>query len=337
MTAMRAIVFDAPGQLRLVDRPEPVAATGEVVLAVGAAGLCGSDIHAFHGTFPAPFPFFPGHEFAGTAVAVGPGVDPALIGRRFAVHPLAPCGVCAPCRQGRINFCTDLNIYGGNLPGAFAEFVAVRLTSLYEIPDGLTTEEAAFAEPLSCVLHGLQRIGVEPGDRVLILGAGSIGLLLLQSCRALGASSVAISDLIPAKLEIARSVGGTPIEPGTEPEEHGFDLVIDATGAPSVVSRLTRYVRDGGRVLYFGVCPPDATIAISPFEIFRRELTVAGCFSLTAEIEPALRLLASGAVRAAPLISARRPLDELGAALSEHDHGGTAIKTLLIPSLTGAG
>jgi 2-desacetyl-2-hydroxyethyl bacteriochlorophyllide A dehydrogenase len=328
---VKAIRFDAPGQLTLVDRPEPEPGPGEAIIQVEACGLCGTDIHTFHGNFPAPFPFYPGHEFAGTAVATGEGVDPGVIGRRFAVHPLLPCGQCDSCRSGRINFCRALSIYGGNLPGGFAERTAVRASSLHELPEGLSAEAAAFAEPLGCVLHGLGRIGVEPGDRVLLFGAGSIGLLILQAVRAQGAASVEVVDLLPQKLEIAAGLGGKPARVGEIPASRQFDLAIDATGAPSVVERLSGYVRDGGRILYFGVCPPDAQIPISPFEIFRRELTIAGCFSLTAELDPALRLLASGTIQTERLISARRPLQELGVALTEHDLGGQAIKTLILP------
>jgi len=332
---MRAIVFDNPGKMSLVDIPEPVAGPDEILLQVDAAGLCGSDIHAFLGAFPAPFPYVPGHEVAGTAIAGGGNTDPRMIGKRFVVHPLRQCGHCDSCRVGRINFCSDLSIYGGNLQGGFAERVAVHQSCLYEVPENLSSEEAAFAEPLACVLHGLGQIGVEAGDRVLIVGAGSIGLLLLQAAISSGASRVSIADLVPAKLETARMLGGHANDLSVDTNKHAFDLVIDATGSPSIVGGLTRFARDGGRILFFGVCPPDATIPLAPFDIFRRELTIAGCFSLVREIGPALRLIGSGAVRVAPLISARQPLEGLEKALSFHDHGGTTsdIKTMMIPSL----
>lgn len=333
---MRAIVFETPGELRVADLPEPVPAADEVVLAVEAAGLCGSDIHAYLGVFPAPFPYVPGHEVAGRVVAVGAELDAAQIGRRYVLHPLLPCGECPACQAGRINFCAALHIYGGDLAGGFAERFAVRLDRLLPIPDGLASEQAAFAEPLACVLHGLDRIGVEAGDRVLIIGAGSIGLLLMQACLARGAGNATIGDIVHAKLDLARELGGIPLPLPGEIPPRSFDLVIDATGSPAVVAGLLAHVRDGGRVLYFGVCPPAATIAMHPFELFRRELTVAGCFSLAGELSPALELIAGGAVRVAPLISERLPLEGLRGVLAQHDgggHGSAAIKTMVVPHL----
>ncbi|MCC6790037.1 MAG: alcohol dehydrogenase catalytic domain-containing protein [Thermomicrobiales bacterium] len=333
---MRAIVFETPGELRVADIPEPAPAATEVVLAVEAAGLCGSDIHAYLGAFPAPFPYVPGHEVAGRVVQVGGDLDPALIGRRFVVHPLRPCGACDNCHAGRINFCDSLHIYGGDLPGGFAERLAVQLDRLLEIPAHLSSEEAAFAEPLACVLHGLDRIGVAAGDRVLIIGAGSIGLLLMQACLARGAAGVTVADIVHDKLSLVRALGGTPLPLPGAIAPRSFDLVIDATGSPVVVAGLLEHVRDGGRVLYFGVCPPDATIAISPFELFRRELTIAGCFSLAGELEPALRLLADGAVNVASMISDRQPLEGLTHVLGQHEgggHGSSAIKTLILPAM----
>ncbi|MFM9108579.1 MAG: alcohol dehydrogenase catalytic domain-containing protein, partial [Chloroflexota bacterium] len=319
---MRAAVFVQPGNLELATLPEPVPGPGEVVLQVEAAGLCGSDVHAFEGSFPAPFPFVPGHEVVGTIRELGPGVDPGLLHRRAGVHPLLPCSACDGCAAGRINYCRDLSIYGGNLPGGFAERMTVRVSRLLPVPDGLPAEEAAFAEPLACVLHGLGRIGVERDDRVIIFGAGSIGLLMLQAVRALGAREVHVTDLVPAKLDLAAGLGGVPC-PDPSVAAAPFDLVIDATGNPSVVRTLTTFVRDAGRILLFGVCPPEATIEFSPFELFRRELTIAGCFSLVDELEPALALLADGQVRVTPLVSERTGLDGLATALGRHGHGGT--------------
>lgn len=330
---MRAIVFDTPGELSLVEIPDPMPKPGEAVIQVDAAGLCGTDIHTFHGSYPAPFPFVPGHEFAGTVIEVGAGVDSGMIGRRYAVHPIAPCGRCSACRAGRLNFCAKMDVYGGNLTGGFAERSAIKVTCLHELSDDLPCEIAAFAEPLACVLHGLNRVGVEAGDRVLLFGAGSIGLLLLQACKVMGAATVDVIDLIPSKLDIARGLGGSPLAVGSTPDMQAYDLVIDATGVPKVVASMPAFARSGGRVLYFGVCPPGVKIEIEPFEIFRREISIVGCFSLAYEIGSALRLLASRAVDAAPLISARRPLSEMRDAIADHDRGGTAIKTLFIPSL----
>lgn len=329
---MRAMIFEERGRARVVDYPEPVARPGEVVISVEAAGLCGSDIHAFQGSFPAAFPYVPGHEFAGQVIAAGTDSDASWIGKRVAVHPLRPCHRCLPCKAGRINFCESLQIYGGDLPGGFAERVAVSIENLYVVPDEVSLEEAAWSETLSCVLHGLELIGVRMADRVALFGAGSIGQLMVQACKAMGAQSVTVVELDPARREIAARWGATAVDAEDTLSPSGYDLVIDATGVPQVVRRLPLYTRDGGRMLYFGVCPPDAEIAVSPYEIFRRELTIAGCFSLTSEMASAIAFLASGAIQVGPLISQRVDLESAPELLEHFDERrGSSIKTLIIP------
>ena len=324
---MRAVRFSKIGVSECVLLPEPSPGPGQVILEVEACGLCGTDIHALHGDFPAQFPDVPGHEFVGTVVQTGDGVARDVLDRRAAVHPLKPCGTCDACVAGRINFCRSLHIYGGDLAGGFAERVAVDVRSLRWFPDGLDPEPASLAEPLSCVLHGLGQIGINPRDRVLIFGAGPIGLLMIQACLAMGADEVTSIEPELSKRSLAESLGAVTGTPGDHLPERSFDLVVDASGVPSVVEGAIRFVRDGGRILLFGVCPPGVRVGLEPFEVFRREITISGCFSLTDEMDAALALLASGKVLGQPLISHRLGLADLPEFLLTPESGsGVSIK-----------
>ena len=329
---MRAIIFEKPGDVRYTTVDEPTPGPGQVLLEVEACGLCGTDVHSYLDEYPSPFPYIPGHEMAGLAIAVGPGGDASLVGRRFAVHPILPCGSCAACAAGRIQFCPDMRVYGFGLSGGFAERTVVDVSCLAEVPAHVSGEIAAFAEPLACVLHGLKKVGVHAGDRVLLFGAGPIGLLLLQASRALGAASVDVVDLVAEKVAIGERVGGIGRRTADlQPE--AYDLVIDATGVPAVVAGLLTYVKSGGRALLFGVCPPQSRVEFSPYEIFRRELTIVGCFSLAYEFTDAVAMLVDGRVDVRPLISARLPLAAMAETLRDHGSGAPTIKTLFVPSL----
>ncbi|BAS28042.1 zinc-dependent alcohol dehydrogenase family protein [Limnochorda pilosa] len=312
---MKAVQFPAVGEVRMVELPDPTPGPGEVLVRVAAAGICHTDVHILHGNFPARYPVVPGHEFAGTVVAAGDGVDPSWVGRRVAVDPNVPCGTCPACKENRQNLCPNLEAYGVTLNGGFAELATVKLTNAYLIGD-LPFKVAAMAEPLACVVHGLNLLRLEPASHALIFGAGPMGLLLMQALKHAGAARATLVDLHHRRLEIGLELGAdaTLVDADGLQElapEHGrFDLVADATGVPAVVERLPRYVRDGGKILYFGVCPPDAEIRLKPYDVYRRDLQIIGSFSLRQTLAPALRLLASGAVRVEPLISHTFQLDE---------------------------
>lgn len=311
---MKAVQFESIGHVRISELPDPEPGPGEVLIKVAASGICHTDVDILKGNFEARFPVVPGHEYAGTVVAVGEGVSSDWLGRRVAVDPNIPCGECAACHENRQNLCRDLKAYGVNRDGGFAELSAVRVPNVYPIGD-LPFEEAAFAEPLGCVVHALKRLRPEPGSEVLVFGAGPMGLLMLQALKAYGAARVAVVDLHGPRLELARQLGADEVFLGhpelrRRREGRSFDVVADATGVPQVVEAMMGWVRDGGKLLYFGVCPPSAEISVRPFEVYRRDLQIVGSFSLNATLPSALRLIQSGAVRVKPLLSHQFALDE---------------------------
>ncbi|WP_007024293.1 alcohol dehydrogenase catalytic domain-containing protein, partial [Saccharomonospora iraqiensis] len=198
---MRAVVVDEPGTVRVAEVPDPVPGPGEVVVRVGACGICGTDLHIADGHFPpTPYPIVPGHEFAGEVVALGPDVGAGrAVGERVAVDPSRFCGACGPCRAGRGNLCAGWGATGDTVDGAFAEYVAVPAATCHRMPEGMTDRQGALVEPVSCAVHGLRRIGVEVGERFLVVGAGTMGLILSRLLRASGAR-VTVVDRDPARL-----------------------------------------------------------------------------------------------------------------------------------------
>jgi len=300
---MRAVVIDRPHQWQVADVPDPTPRDDEVVIAVSVCGVCGTDLHIFEGDFPSNLPLIPGHEFAGEVIEVGKGVKSVKAGDFVAVHPNKPCLLCDFCREGNEHLCENLQAYGVHLPGGFAQFVAVKETNVHKA-EGLTPLQAAWAEPLSCCLHGLNKVGVKSGEKALVIGCGSIGLLFVQLLLIHGASEVVAVDLSKERLSVAKQLGAfVTLQPDEFASSHkdiapqGFALVVEASGNPKAIELGLKVVREGGRFLQFGVCPTEATVNFSPFAIYRKEITFVGSFSLGKEMPQALNLLMSRRVK----------------------------------------
>ncbi|GFP42566.1 threonine 3-dehydrogenase [Candidatus Hakubella thermalkaliphila] len=315
---MKGLVIEGPQKVTLKEVPTPKPGSGEVMVRVRAAGVCGTDVHIYHGEFIASYPLIPGHEFAGEVAEVGPGVRDWKPGDRVTVDPSIFCGDCYFCKSNRGNHCLNWNGIGATRNGGFAEYALVPVANLYKIKDSLSFQEGAFIEPISCVVYGLKRVNVQIGDSVLIFGSGPIGLLLLQLTKHGGASSVTVVDVQEKRLTLARQLGAshTILADGSEAEELtaisplGFDVVIDATGVPAVVERVFAYIKSGGKLLVFGVCPSDSKIQVSPFDIYRHDWKIYGSFALCYTFYPARDLLENGVVSVKPLISLTIPLEE---------------------------
>jgi len=318
---MRAVVVEKPHQWQVTDVPDPTPQDDEVVIAVSACGVCGTDLHIFDGDFPSNLPLVPGHEFAGEVVEVGKKVKSVKVGDFVAVHPNKPCLLCDFCREGSEHLCENLQAYGVHIPGGFAQFVAVKETNVYKA-EGLTPLQAAWAEPLSCCLHGLNKVGVKSGEKTLVIGCGPIGLLFVQLLLVHGASEVVAVDLSKERLSVAKQLGASVT---LQPDEfisshrdiapHGFALVVEASGSPKAVELGLKVVKAGGRFLQFGVCPTNATVSFSPFTVYRKEITIVGSFSLSKEMPQALNLLVSGRVKVDVLTTHQLGLEGFGEAV----------------------
>lgn len=336
---MRAAVFEAPGEVIIKEMPYPVPGPGEVTIEVKACGLCGTDRHLFRGEFPTRYPLIPGHEFAGVIAEVEPGSNDWHIGERVVVDPNIACGECYFCRKGQVNHCLNHQAIGVTRDGAFAEFVVVPARNVYAIGEDLTFDEAAMVEPLSCVVYGLRRLHLQAGDQILIFGAGPIGLLLMQGCKHGGASTVTIVDLDEKRLEVARSLGATHTVPAGDRQEaalreiatHGYDAVIDATGVARVVEGCLDHVKSGGKLLLFGVCPSEAKVAISPFEVYRRDLEIIGSFAIRYTFDAALALLQNRVIQVGPLIHPVISLEDVPTMLTGRGGATDVLKVVSKP------
>ena len=331
---MRAIVLDRPGRFRVAKVPDPTPGPGQIVVKVDCCGVCGTDIHIMDGEFPpTPYPITPGHEFAGTVAAVGPEVALDLpVGAPVAVDPSLYCGYCRRCRSGRDNLCENWAAIGDTVSGAFAEYVAVPAVNAHLLPDGVDGQLGAMVEPLACAVHGLRRLGPLFGDTVVLTGAGTMGLLLLQLLVHAGAGPVTVVDRVADRLAVARKLGAAHTASGlSDLDGERFEIAVDATGVPAVVDGVSGLLDRGGRLLVFGVSPAEATISLSPFRVYNDEITVTGSMAILRSFAPAVELIGSGAIDPRPLLSAPLPLDEFGEAL-HRVRTGQGIKWHIKPS-----
>jgi D-arabinitol dehydrogenase (NADP+) len=306
-----------------VDIPDP--GPGQVLIKVAAAGICGTDIHIYHGEYEATYPITPGHEFSGTVAAVGAGVTRFQAGERVTADPNIPCYRCLPCQRNEFNQCESLSAIGVTQDGAFAEYVLAPEGNVFAIGE-LDFSAAALVEPLACVVWGLKRVQIQPADSVLILGAGPMGCLMLQAVKHSGAAQVVVSDVNPQRLALAEQLGAVPVVANGKQANalralapDGFHVVADATGIPKVLQSAFDYVRPRGKVWVFGVCPAGERAEFIPYDVFRKDLSIIGSFALNRTFPEAIALIQSGAVQVEPLISHRLPVDEFeqGLALAE--------------------
>lgn len=335
---MKAVVFESPNQTKIIDVPDPVIKENEVLIKVKASGVCGTDVHIYEGDFIGTYPIIPGHEFSGEIIEVGKDVKSVKPGDKVAVDPCIFCRKCSFCRENQENFCRALKAYGVHLNGGFAEMASIKEENIYLIDD-LSYIEGAFVEPVGCCIHGIKQVNINIGDHVLIFGSGPIGLILMQLCKNYGSASVTVVDVFSDKLELAKKLGATNTvisdnnlaENLRNINEEGFQVVIDATGSPSVVQGMFNYVRDKGRLLFFGVCPQKSKIEISPYEVYKRELKIFGTFSLLHTAIPAINMIREKKINVEDLVSHYFSLDNFFTALNMMLNRSGSMKIIIEP------
>ena len=327
---MKCMVIPGPNEISLSERDKPIPGSGEVLIQVMASGICGTDLHIYHGEYLGDYPVIPGHEFSGVVTAVGSQVKRFKIGDRVAVEPNIACDNCEHCLNNRQNFCLNWQAVGVTLPGGMAQFVTAPEKVVFDIGD-LAFEQGAFVEPLSCVIHGVERAHIELGDRVAILGAGPIGNLILQVSRLQGATHITVLENNPGRAELARKTGADVVVNDIEDlKNDGYDVVIDATGVIPVMNRTIDFARKGGTVLLFGVPPTGANIEMEAFKIFQKGLTLLSSFTSVRNSFQAIHLLQSGQIQVEPLISHRLPLQALPDAFRMIERRDPTVKKVMI-------
>lgn len=334
---MLVCVVHGAHDLRVEDRPVPEPGPGQVRIAVLYGGICGSDLHYVAegavGDFRVRMPMVLGHEVVGTVDALGPSAgaaqpdpgsaaDPApAVGTRVAVHPAAPCHRCPECLRGRVNICRDTRFLGSaarmpHVDGGFARFLVVDAAQARPLPPALSLRDAAVTEPLAVGVHAVARAGPVSGARVLVTGAGPIGLLTAAVARAAGAAEVFVSDILDEPLAVAATTGVTGTVRADRPDDPRWpdeiDVVIEASGSAAGLAGALSRVRRGGVVVQVGLLPPGST----PFAgntLVTREIDLRGAFRYGPEFDEALRLLADG-LPVAGIVTAVYPLTDAAAA-----------------------
>src|SRR3954463_4122705 len=330
---MLAISVEKPHSLAVVEASSPAPEQGEVRVRVRRAGICGSDVHILHGSNPfARYPRIIGHEFAGEIESVGPDVSALAVGDRVVVDPVLSCGHCYPCRIGRPNVCANLEVLGVHRDGGFRDLIVVPARNVVKVSPNLPVEIAALAEPFSIAANVLSRTGCGPEDTVLIYGAGTVGLTVLQVAKLKGARCL-VSDPDEARLERARSFGAdvtidprsTPVADVVNGEMDGLgpSVIIDGAGVPELLEEACRFASPAGRIGLLGFSP--APCNISQQEIVKKELTLVGSRLNRRFLPQVIDWLAQGRLQPAAMITQTFAAREARAAfdLIERDPAST--------------
>jgi len=311
---MKALVVEAPHRAVVKEVPYPKPGPKEVTIKVKNVGICGTDFHIYEGVFIAPYPIILGHEFSGVIHEIGEGVTGFQVGDRVSADPSIFCGECEPCLNLKGNHCDNWNALGNTVPGSMAEYVKVPVKNVVKIPDSMTFEEAAFIEPMACVVYGMNRLEARAGDRIIVFGAGAIGLQLIQSLAHMGASELVAVDVNREKLDLALRFGATKaiLSDELSPDQfpRGFDIVVDATGIPSVIQNAFHYMGKKAKFLIFGVTPKNSVLQLDPFQIYNNDWTIIGSMAINHTFLQAFQWIKSGRIDLKPLVSKTITLEE---------------------------
>jgi len=317
---MKAAILYGPYDIRIQEMPEPKISSRDVLVKVSVCGICGSDLHAYKGLHPDfVIPIIPGHEFSGVVKEVGEDVKKIKPGDRVVVEPLKVCNECYFCQRGEYNRCLNLKVIGAQTNGALSEYVAVNEKFVYKMPNNMSFEIGAMVEPTAVAIHAVRRVS-RVGDIVLVLGAGTIGLLTAQVAKEMGASKVIITDVLDWKLDVAKKLGiDYTVNVREEDLEDiirevtgniGVDTSFEAVGLEETLNQALTYTRKGGNIVVIGVferSPKNFKI----MNIVNNELTIYGSLIYAWDYEKAIDFISTGRVKVEPLISKKVPLDEV--------------------------
>ena len=314
---MKSALLIEPRKLIITDTPKPEPGPGEVLIRVALAGICGSDHTLYHGGFGVPMPVIPGHEAIGRIEEIGDGVSGLTVGQRVTVQPNFSCDTCELCLSGHKNICPSKIRLGVDTNGVFAEFAKFPASYVWPIPDGLEDHVAVFTEPVAVIVHAMNIMAPQSGDRTLIFGAGIMGVLALQMALA-KRSEVTACDIVEGRLEMAKKLGASRVIGTKEPVESfygAFDLIYETSGAPGALDQAIRLAAPLGRIVVLSLPGKDHPVLTDL--IVRKELQIMGSLVYTDEFPQSMDVLNSGKIKTGLLTTRKLSLNELDNALRE--------------------
>ncbi len=339
---MKASYFLGKGSFEVRQAPELRPGPGEVVIKNMVCGVCGTDVHIFHGepgSADVNPPVVLGHEYSGEVVEVGEGVTALKPGDHVTVDPNIYCGECVYCRNGKKQLCETMQAVGVTRDGGFGEYSLVPAAQAFKLGDSVPYEAGAMAEPVACCLHGIDLAGIKAGDRVCIVGGGAIGLIMLQLAKLSGASTLVLSEPNEKRRQVALSLGADAAIDPTAPDAgsayeaalgDGADVVIECVGNNAAVKSAFQLAKKGATIVLFSVPKVDATFDLPLFDVYKKELTIRGSFVNPDTHERAVRLINSGKLDFTSIITHRFNLDQLPEAIAMQ-MSSESIKVVVCP------
>lgn len=337
---MKAAVFYGTEDVRVEEKELRGLHPDEVLIQVKAAGICGTDIHIYQGKKGATEvkpPVILGHEFSGVVTAVGDHVEIVHVGNVVTVDPNFMCGMCEECRKGNSHFCDKMQATGVDFDGGFGQYCIVLEKQVYVLPDSVSFEDAAMCEPVGCCIHGIDLADIKLNDTVMIIGGGTIGLIMLQLAKLSGAGKVIVVEPVEEKRALAARLGADlTINPFAsdvhqrlkENKVYHVHVAVECCGAKETMENAIKYVSKGGHVMLFGLSDPDMLLPVKPFDIFRKEITIKSSFVNPHTHGRAASLITEGKLNLKDLITARIPLEQLADFLQVPNKTG---KTIVCP------
>ena len=337
---MLAAIFKEPYSLEMNDYPLSKLEKKDLLIKVEVCGLCGTDFHIYKGESYSKPPVIPGHEFVGIVVDKGIETNGINIGDRVAIDPNIYCGECKYCRTGKINYCENLRALGVSMNGGFAEYSIVPLSQVHLLPKDFSFNSAAFSEPLSCCVRGMDQASIKYGENLVILGSGTIGLLMLQLAKISGAGKIIVIEPVVEKRSIALQLGADYALDSNSPEllnqvadltSGGADVVIECVGKSSAADLAVKITKKGGRVVVFGLSEKSDYLNLNLQELFLKELTIKGSFLNPFTFSRAVDLLINNKISVEKLNPVVTKLNDLEKILSQ-PRNLTVIKYQITPN-----
>ena len=332
---MKAVVIERPDEVSYREVEEPAVGAGDVLVESREAGLCRTDVEMMTGAFTDPrwvrYPVIPGHEWAGTVVETGPGVDAIRAGDRVVCEGFVTCSRCGPCRRGQTHWCERVEALGFTRPGGYAQLVAVPERVVHRLPEHVSFDAGVLVEPASVVLHGLEKARPQPGEALGVIGVGTLGALAIALVKLQSPSRIVAYGVREEELELARRLGATEVAMAGDAGPGELDLVVETAGAPAAVELATQLCRPGGRAILLGIAGEGRTLTLPSDLLVGKDMALIGSIAYPAAVwSRVVGLVADGVLDLDPIVTHRFPVSEFEEAVRlMDDRQGIVAKIVL--------